>query len=497
MTTQAESATPTLTGWIPPQQYIAGAWRDGSSERVLTDTNPFDGSELMSIRQASREDLDEAYTAAAAAQRDWAAQTPSARRAVMERAAEIFDERRDEIIAWLGAESGSTVVKANIEIDSARAITKESATFPHRVTGRILESDTPGKESRVYRGPLGVVGVISPWNFPLHLSQRSVAPALALGNAVVLKPASDTPVTGGLMLARIFEEAGLPAGVLSVVVGAGSEIGDAFVEHPVPGFISFTGSTPVGKNLGALAASGPTLKHVALELGGNSPFVVLADADVDQAVKAAIMGKFLHQGQICMAINRIIVEDAVYDEFVEKFTAHAKTLKSGDPSDPQNTVGPIINAKQLEGLQKKIDLAREQGARLVVEGTVNGQVLSPYVFADVTRDMELFQEEIFGPIAGIVRASDAEDALSLANATDLGLSSSVFTSNLDAGVQFARRVTAGMTHVNDVPVQDEAHVAFGGEKNSGLGRFNGEWAIEEFTTDHTVTVQREARQYPF
>ena len=497
MTTQAESATPTLTGWIPPQQYIAGAWRDGSSERVLTDTNPFDGSELMSIRQASREDLDEAYTAAAAAQRDWAAQTPSARRAVMERAAEIFDERRDEIIAWLGAESGSTVVKANIEIDSARAITKESATFPHRVTGRILESDTPGKESRVYRGPLGVVGVISPWNFPLHLSQRSVAPALALGNAVVLKPASDTPVTGGLMLARIFEEAGLPAGVLSVVVGAGSEIGDAFVEHPVPGFISFTGSTPVGKNLGALAASGPTLKHVALELGGNSPFVVLADADVDQAVKAAIMGKFLHQGQICMAINRIIVEDAVYDEFVEKFTAHAKTLKSGDPSDPQNTVGPIINAKQLEGLQKKIDLAREQGARLVVEGTVNGQVLSPYVFADVTRDMELFQEEIFGPIAGIVRASDAEDALSLANATDLGLSSSVFTSNLDAGVQFARRVTAGMTHVNDVPVQDEAHVAFGGEKNSGLGRFNGEWAIEEFTTDHTVTVPREARQYPF
>ena len=497
MTTQVESTPPALTDWIPSQQYIAGQWRDGSSERVLTDTSPFDGTELMSIRQASREDLDEAYTAAAKAQQEWAAQTPSARRAVMERAAEIFDERREQIIAWLAAESGSTVIKATIEVESARAITKESATFPHRVSGKILESDTPGKESRVYRGPLGVVGVISPWNFPLHLSQRSVAPALALGNAVVLKPASDTPVTGGLMLAKIFEEAGLPAGVLSVVVGAGSEIGDAFVEHPVPGFISFTGSTPVGKNLGALAASGPTLKHVALELGGNSPFVVLADADLDQAVKAAIMGKFLHQGQICMAVNRIIVEDAVYDEFVEKFAAHAKTLKSGDPRDPQNTVGPIINAKQLEGLQKKIELAKEQGARLVVEGETNGQVLSPYVFADVTKDMELFQEEIFGPIAGIIRAADAEDALSLANATDLGLASSVFTSNLDAGVLFARRIKAGMTHVNDIPVQDEAHVAFGGEKNSGLGRFNGEWAIEEFTTDHTVTLQREPRQYPF
>ena len=497
MTTQVQSPTPALTDWIPSKQYIAGQWRDGTSEKTLSDTSPFDGTELMSIRQASREDLDEAYTAAAKAQLEWAAQTPAARRAVMERAAEIFDERRGEITAWLAAESGSTVIKSNIEVDSARAITKESATFPHRVSGKILQSDVPGKESRVYRGPLGVVGVISPWNFPLHLSQRSVAPALALGNAVVLKPASDTPVTGGLMIARIFEEAGLPAGVLSVVVGAGSEIGDAFVEHPVPSFISFTGSTPVGKNLGALASSGPTLKHVALELGGNSPFVVLADADVDQAVKAAIMGKFLHQGQICMAVNRIIVEDAVYDEFVEKFAAHAKTLKSGDPTDPQNTVGPIINAKQLEGLQKKIELAREQGARLVVEGETNGQVLSPYVFADVTKDMELFQEEIFGPIASIIRAADAEDALALANASDLGLASSVFTSDLDQGVLFARRIKAGMTHVNDIPVQDEAHVAFGGEKNSGLGRFNGEWAIAEFTTDHTITLQREPRQYPF
>ena len=185
MTTQVQSQTPALTDWIPSKQYIAGQWRDGGSEKTLSDKSPFDGTELMSIRQASKEDLDEAYTAAAKAQQEWAAQTPAARRAVIERAAEIFDERRDEIIAWLAAESGSTVIKANIEVDSARAITKESATFPHRVSGKILQSDVPGKESRVYRGPLGVVGVISPWNFPLHLSQRSVAPALALGNAVV------------------------------------------------------------------------------------------------------------------------------------------------------------------------------------------------------------------------------------------------------------------------------------------------------------------------
>ena len=496
MTTQVASTNPAETGWIPAEQFIGGQWREGRSEKVLTDTNPFTGQDLLTMRQASREDLHEAYTAAAEAQKQWAAQPPAARRKVIERAAEILDERRDEIIAWLAAESGSTVLKSNIEVDSAIAITRESATFPHRVSGRILDSDVPGKEARVYRGPLGVVGVISPWNFPLHLSERSVAPALALGNAVVLKPASDTPVTGGLILAKVFEEAGLPAGVLSVVVGSGSEIGDAFVEHPVPKLISFTGSTPVGKNVGALAASGATLKHVALELGGNGPFVVLADADVDQAVRAAAMGKFLHQGQICMAINRIIVEAPVYDEFVEKFAAHVRGIKAGDPTDPQNVVGPIINAGQLEGLQEKIRLAQEEGARLVVEGSVDGQVLSPYVFADVTNDMELAREEIFGPIAGIQRADDAEHALALANDTDLGLSSAVFTSDLDRGVEFAKRMRAGMTHVNDITVQDESHIAFGGEKNSGLGRFNGEWALEEFTTDHTITVQRTPREYP-
>ena len=218
---------------------------------------------------------------------------------------------------------------------------------------------------------------------------------------------------------------------------------------------------------------------------------------MDQAVRAAAMGKFLHQGQICMAVNRIIVEDAVYDEFVEKFTAHVKTLNAGDPTDPKNVVGPIINAKQLEGLQTKIDTAKSEGARLVLEGEVRGQVLSPTVFADVTKDMELAREEIFGPIAGIMRAKDAEDALALANDTDLGLSSAVFTSNLEQGVKFARRIKAGMTHVNDFPVQDEAHIAFGGEKNSGLGRFNGEWAIDEFTTDHTISVQHAPREYPF
>ena len=478
-------------------QPLAGEWREGSSETTRPVMNPYSGEELVSIRLANSEDLDKAYRKAEAAQQDWANRGPSERSAVLLRAVSIFDERKEEIIDWLIRESGSTRLKAMIEWGSARAITLEAASMPARAHGYTIASDIPGKDNLVYRRPLGVVGVISPWNFPLHLSQRSVAPALALGNAVVIKPASDTPVTGGLLLARVFEEAGLPSGVLSVVVGAGSEIGDDFVAHPVPALISFTGSTPVGKNIGRIATGGDHIKKVALELGGKSHFVVLDDADVEQAAKAAVFGKFLHQGQICMAINRIIVDQGRYDEFVDAFVAHVKTLKVGDPSDIETAIGPIINQSQLEGLQRKIASAKAEGATVLLEGEVSGQMLSPHVFGDVTPEMELSAEEIFGPIAGIQKARDEQHALELANGTEFGLSSAVFSGDPERGLNFARQVRAGMTHVNDMPVNDEAALPFGGEKNSGLGRFNGDWAIEEFSTVQWVSVQRTPRQYPF
>jgi aldehyde dehydrogenase (NAD+) len=476
---------------------IAGEWRKGSSGNLLKVTDPFTGETLLEIVQADRDDLDQAYIAAEQAQAAWASMGPGQRSAILLRAVQIFDERREEIVDWIIRESGSTRIKAQIEWGAARGITQESASFPARVHGRILPSNVPGKENRVYREPLGVVGVISPWNFPLHLTQRSVAPALALGNAVVIKPASDTPVTGGLLTARIFEEAGVPKGVISVLVGSGAQIGDAFVEHHIPKFISFTGSTPVGLNIGRIASGGKHLKHVALELGGNSPFVVLADADLDQAVAAAVMGKFLHQGQICMAINRIIVEDALYDRFVELYAAKVRTLKVGNPKDADTVIGPIINRKQLEGLLIKVSRAKEEGARAVVEGEAEGNLLPPHVFADVTADMEIAREEIFGPLVGIQRARDEAHALTLANDSEYGLSSAVFTKDPERGARFARQIKAGMTHVNDIPVNDEAHAPFGGEKNSGLGRFNGEWAIEEFTTDHWISVQMTPRTYPF
>lgn len=490
MTTSTLESTATFAGQPTNLQYIGGQWREGRSEKVLTVSNPFDDTVLTTIRQASVADLDDAYKAAEAAQKAWAAQPPVARREVIMRAAQILEERRAEIVDWLVKESGSTVGKAQVEVTFAAGITLEASSFPTRVHGRIMDSNTPGKEYRVYRRPIGVVGVISPWNFPLHLSERSVAPALALGNAVVLKPASDTPVTGGLILARIFEEAGLPPGVLNVVVGAGSEIGEDFVTHPVPGLISFTGSTPVGQNVGRLATGGQHLKHVALELGGNSPLVVLADADLDAAVEAAVMGKFLHQGQICMSVNRIIVEAPLYDEFLTRFTAAAASVPAGDPADPGTLVGPVANDSQLQGLREKIATARSEGARTVLEGEIQGRVVPPHVFADITPEMEIAREEIFGPLVGVLRADDEDHALQLANASVFGLSSSVFTQDLDRGVKFSLNIKAGMTHINEMPVYDEAHVPFGGEGNSGLGRFNGDWAIAEFTTDHSIGVKR-------
>ena len=478
-------------------QFIGGEWQKGKDDSINTDTNPYNGDTIVEIQQATKDQLDEAYDAADQAQAKWAKTTPAERAAVMYKVVSILDQRQDEIVDWLIKESGSTRIKAMVEFSSARAITLEAASFPNRVHGEIRPSNTPGKENFIYREPIGVVAVISPWNFPLHLTQRSIAPALALGNAVVLKPASDTPITGGLLLAKVFEEAGLPKGLLNVVVGSGSEIGDAIVEHKAPSLVSFTGSTSVGQHIGELANGGEYIKQVALELGGNSPFVVLKDADIEQAVKAAAFGKFLHQGQICIAINRVIVEDEIYDDFVERFLAHVKTLNVGDPSKQDTAIGPIINEKQLKSLKDKIAKAQDEGAKMILSGEIEGQVVPPHIFTEVTREMDLSCNEVFGPLVGIIRAKDEDDALSIANDSMYGLSSAVFTADMQKGLRFARGIRAGMTHINDISVNDESNTPFGGEKNSGIGRFNGEWVLEEFTRTHWISMQNKPRQYPF
>jgi acyl-CoA reductase-like NAD-dependent aldehyde dehydrogenase len=478
-------------------QPIGGKWRTGRSTRRMTDSDPYSGKTLLEIPLATVEDVDDAYRSAQEAQKTWAAAPPAERSRVLHNVVRVFDARREEIISWLIREAGSTRLKANVEWESARAITLEAASFPYRVKGSILASDIPGKENRVYRRALGVIGIISPWNFPLHLTQRSLAPALALGNAVVVKPASNTPVTGGLLPAKMFEEAGLPAGVLNVNVGAGSEIGDYFVGHPIPRLISFTGSTAVGRGIGQIASGGKHLKRVALELGGNSPFVVLDDANVDQAVRAAVFGRFLHQGQICMSVNRIIVDAKLHEPFVEEFVTRTRGLKVGDPNDIATVIGPIIDKVQLQGILDKIALAKKEGAEMLVGGEPKGQVLPPHVFTRVSPGSSIARDESFGPIVPILRAADEAEALELANASDYGLSSAVFSGDIERGVQFAQRLEAGMTHVNDMSVGDEPHTPFGGEKNSGIGRFGGDWIIEEFTSAHWISVQHVPRQFPF
>ena len=473
---------------------IAGEYRRGGAGQTATDTDPYSGDTLLELEMAGGDDVDAACRAAQRAQPEWAQTQPAARAAVFYQAANIMSARHDEIVDWLVREAGAARGRAEWEWAIVRSDMLEAASYPSRMQGRILPAEVPGKESRVYRRPVGVVGVISPWNFPMHLSNRSVAPALALGNAVVLKPATDTPVTGGLLLARILEEAGLPAGVLSVLAGRGSEVGGALAEHDLVRMLSFTGSTPVGKGLAQQAG----LKKLSLELGGNGPLVVLDDADVGQAVDGAIFGSYFHQGQICMATNRVIVDAAVHDEFVDRFVERARGLRAGDPGAADTDIGPIINAKQVDSIQDKINRATDDGARLLVSGEPSGptgQVLPPHVLTG-GNDVATAAEEVFGPVATIIKAGGEQEALRIANDTAYGLSSGVYTGDAGRGLRFALDIDAGMTHVNDTTVNDEINTAFGGEKDSGIGRFGGEWAIEEFTTDRWISVQHQPRQFP-
>lgn len=477
------------------KMYIDGQWVEGSSDKSIDNTNPFTDETLFSIRSADESDLDKAYAVAKEAQTEWATILPQNRRALIEKFAELTLQYKDDIIDWLVKESGSTRIKAEGEFLASMAIIKEAATFPFRMDGLIKPSIVPNKENRVYRKPLGVIGVISPWNFPFHLAVRSIVSALATGNTVVVKPATATPVTGGLLFASLFEETGLPKGVLNVVVGRGSEIGDAIVEHPVPKLISFTGSTEVGKGIAEKA--GRLLKKTALELGGNNVFVVLDDADIDRAVESAVYSKFYHQGQICMSTNRILVAESIHDAFLEKFVERVRALKFGNPNESDTQVGPLIDHDQVERILDQIKQTVDAGATLQVGGNADGNVLEPTVVSGVTNDMPLAKNEIFGPVAVILSFKDDAEALKLSNELPYGLSGAVHGSIYRA-TEFARQVETGMIHVNDQSVNDEPHLPFGGEKDSGLGRFNGEWVLEEFTTLQWVSVMHERREYkPF
>jgi acyl-CoA reductase-like NAD-dependent aldehyde dehydrogenase len=477
------------------KQFIAGEWRTGRSERQYTNRNPFDESELVTIRLASKEDVDEAYRSAAKAQVEWWDLNPYTRSAIMMKAADIAEKQREDLIEILTIETGSSHLKAETEVDMFIGDIRYYAAIPMNMIGEIRPSVIPGKENRVYRLPVGVVGVISPFNFPLFLSIRAIAPALAAGNGVVVKPDNKTMISGGLAIAKVFEQAGIPKGLLNVTVASSAEIGDIFVEHPLPKVISFTGSTEVGKHIGELC--GRHLKRTALELGGNNVMLVLEDADVELAVSGAVFGKFLHQGQICMSLNRIIVHRKLYDEFVTKFAEKVQKLKVGNPADKEVFIGPLIAHSEVERLQKLIDESISQGARAVKRGSVHGNVMEPVILADVTNDMAIAQTEAFGPVAAILPVDSEEDAIRWANESEYGLSGSVYTRNLEHGVEVALQIETGMVHVNDQSVNAEPSMPFGGEKASGVGRYGGEWSLDEFTSVRWVSVQKQPRIFPF
>ncbi|MFD6533566.1 aldehyde dehydrogenase family protein [Streptomyces sp. NPDC060184] len=476
-------------------QYIDGEWRPGKGSWDIIDFNPFDGEKLASIPVATAEEVDQAYRAAERAQRTWAGTNAYTRRGVLEKALRIVEEREPEIGDAIVAELGGTRLKAAFELHLAKEFLREAVQIALRPTGQLLPSPVEGKENRVYREPVGVVGVISPFNFPFLLSLKSVAPALALGNAVVLKPHQNTPIVGGTLIAKIFEDAGLPAGLLNVVVTDIAEIGDALLEHPVPQVISFTGSDKVGRHVATVGAA--HLKRVVLELGGNSALIVLDDADIDYAVDAAVFSRFVHQGQVCMAANRILVDRLVEAEFTEKFVAKVASLTVGDPADPATQIGPLINSTQAEAVTKLVEQTIAGGATALLRGTTDGNLVGPSVLTGLSADSPVLQQEIFGPVALIVPFDGEDEAVRIANDTPYGLSGAVHTEDIERGVRVGQRIHTGMIHINDGTVNDEPIVPFGGVKNSGLGRLNGESTIDSFTTQKWISIQRGRTQFPF
>ncbi|AMB98625.1 aldehyde dehydrogenase [Aerococcus urinaehominis] len=471
---------------IYDKQYINGQWQTGTGQSQLENRNPFTGELLYSYQSASADDVDQAYQAAKAAQTNWAQLTPQDRAAYMDKLLVAMDEMAEETRAVLVEEAGSAANKVAFELATIKSIVQEFRNASAHMNGTIQPSNVPGKDNYVIREPKGVIGVIAPWNVPLVLAMRSVVPAIALGNTVVLKPASDTPGSA-FLIAEMFDRAGFPPGVFNAIAGKGSEIGDAITAHPIPNAISFTGSTEVGRHIGSV--TGREIKDVSLELGGNNVQLVLADADIDQAVEAAVFGCFFHAGQICMRTNRIIIADDIYDDFREAFVARIKTLKVGDPNDNDNFYGPIVSQSQVKKITGYIESALSEGAQPALAGETTGQVISPWIFTEVTNDMTIAQEEVFGPVVALIRAQTLDQAVEMANDTQYGLSGAVFTKDCYRGLQVAKRIESGMVHVNNPSINDESHVMFGGVKASGLGRFNGQWVADKFTTERWISVQ--------
>jgi len=479
------------------KMFIGGKWVDAANGNTFEDMNPYTGEVYAYLPSAKREDAKRAIEAAQAAFPEWSNSPPSLRRKIFLKAADIMERRQDELVKAMMEEVGGTIGISMFQMFFVPGLYRMAAGAAYDVKGEIIPADHANSFFMAIRQPAGVVSCFGPFNVPYILCSRSFALPVAYGNTAVLKPSEEAAVTGGILLAEIFEEAGLPPGVLNVITSSREdavEVGDEMIANPAVKRISFTGSTEVGRIVAEKA--GRYLKRAVLELGGKDPLIVLADADIDYAVNAAAWGSFLHQGQICMSTERIIIEKKIADKFTEKLKERALALPMGDPTNPAIAIGPLINRRAVELVHAHVQEAIAGGAELVTGGQYDNLIYHPTIVTDVTPDMRLFTDQTFGPVAPIIVVNDAEEALAVANNSKYGLSSGIITKDFTRALDIALRLETGMVHIGDQTVNDEPQVPFGGVKGSGYGRFGGQAALDEFTELRWINIQRTPRTFP-
>ncbi|MDR9810534.1 aldehyde dehydrogenase [Rhizobium hidalgonense] len=475
---------------------INGADRAASSGRTYDRIDPFTEKLASRAAAASLEDVAAAVDAASAAFGAWSKTGPGQRRAILMKAADIMDSKVAEFTRLMIEETGATAPWAGFNVMLAANILREAGAMTTQISGEIIPSDKPGSLSMGVRQAAGVCLAIAPWNAPVILATRAIAMPIACGNSVILKASEQCPGTHRL-IATALTEAGLPAGVINVLTNApedAPEIVTALVAHPAVRRVNFTGSTKVGKIIAETC--GKYLKPALLELGGKAPLIILDDADIDGAVNAAIFGAFMHQGQICMSTERIIVDTAIADQFVAKLAARASQLPAGDPRG-HVVLGSLVSLDAAKKMEELIADATAKGAKLVAGGKRSGTVVEATLLDHVTPDMRVYAEESFGPVKPIIRVSGEEEAIRIANDTEYGLSSAVFSRNIQRAMAVAARIESGICHINGPTLHDEAQMPFGGVKGSGYGRFGGKAAIAEFTDLRWITVEDSAQHYPF
>ncbi len=458
--------------------------------------NPITGAVASSAKAMKASDIPAIAAKAAAAFPVWAAQGPNARRAVLMKAASALEAKKDAFVAAMMAETGSTAAWAMFNLGLAAGMVREAAAITTQIAGEVIPSDKPGCLAMALKEPVGVMLGIAPWNAPIILGVRAIAVPLACGNAVILKASETCPQTHALII-EAFAEAGFPEGVVNVVTNApedAAEVVGALIDAPEVKRINFTGSTAVGRIIAKRAAE--HLKPCLLELGGKAPLIVLEDADLDEAVKAAAFGAFMNQGQICMSTERIIVVDAVADDFAKRFAAKAAAMPAGDPREGNTPLGAVVDQKTVTHVNALIDDATAKGATVIAGGKGESVVMSATVVDGVTEAMNLYRDESFGPVVAMIRARDAEHAVELANDTQYGLSAAVFTKDIAKGLSIARRIQSGICHVNGPTVHDEAQMPFGGVGASGYGRFGGRQGIDAFTETRWITIETQPGHFP-